>query len=131
LGSWFNESCQSSIAFQPAEYIINTIVYSLTGGNTMIARVSNFQAKVNKLDDFKKAFDKEILQDAKLRKGFRGGYLLIDRKTGNSLSIGFWDSEQDALADEQSGQFQTRTNMGKDFYVAPPVREIYEVSSKF
>ena len=96
----------------------------------MIARVVRFQVNVDKLDEVKKSFEKDVFPAVKLQKGYRSGYLLTDRKTGNCISIAFWDTEHDVLVDEQSGHFQERVNMGKEFFVAPPVRELYEVASK-
>ncbi len=96
----------------------------------MVARVTRFQANVDKLDEVKKNFEKDVFPAVKLQKGYRSGYLLIDRKTGNCISLAFWDTEYDVLADEQSGHFQERVKMGKKFFVAPPVRELYEVASK-
>ena len=63
----------------------------------------------------------------KLQKGYRSGYLLTDRKTGKCISIAFWDSEEAAIADEQSGHYQQRRDIGKHLFTAPPVRELYEV----
>lgn len=96
----------------------------------MVARVTRFQANVDKLYEVKRNFEKSVFPAVKLQKGYRSGYLLTDRKTGNCISFAFWDTEHDALADEQSGHFQDRVNMGKEFFVAPPVRELYEVASK-
>jgi heme-degrading monooxygenase HmoA len=96
----------------------------------MIARVTRFQVKVDKLDELKNNFEKDVFPAVKQQKGYRNGYLLTDRKTGNCISLAFWDTEKDVFADEQSGHFQERVNMGKEFFVAPPVRELYEVASK-
>ena len=96
----------------------------------MIARVTRFQVNVDKLDETRKSFEESVIPAVKLQKGYRSGYLLTDRKTGKCLSIAFWDSEEDAIADEQSGHFQERVNMGKEFFTAPPIRELYEVAIK-
>jgi heme-degrading monooxygenase HmoA len=120
----------NSIVFHPAESIIRVTVYSVIGGDTMVARVTRFQANVDKLDEVKKNFEKGVFPAVKLQKGYRSGYLLIDRKTGNCISLAFWDTEKDVLADEQSGRYKERVKMGKKFFVAPPVRELYEVASK-
>ena len=79
----------------------------------MIARVARFQANIDKLDEVKKSFEKGVFPAVRKQKGFRSGYLLTDSKTGTCISIAFWNTEQDALADEQSGHFQERVNMGK------------------
>jgi heme-degrading monooxygenase HmoA len=93
----------------------------------MIARVTSYQVSLDKLDEDVKAFRESVIPAAKLQKGYRSGYLLTDRKTGKCVSIGFWDSEEDAIADEKSGQYQRRVDIGKNHFMAPPVRELYEV----
>ena len=45
-------------------------------------------------------------------------------------TIAFWDSEEDAIADEQSGNYQKRVDTGKDRYMSLPVREMYEVAGQ-
>jgi heme-degrading monooxygenase HmoA len=96
----------------------------------MIARVTKFQVNVDKMDELRKNFEKDVFPAAKQQKGYRNGYLLTDRKTGNCISLAFWDTEKDVLADERSGQYQERVNTGKGFFVAPPVRELYQVAAK-
>jgi hypothetical protein len=97
----------------------------------MIARLSRFQVRLDKLDEVKKIIDSSVIPAAKKQQGFQSGYLLIDRKTGNCLTLGFWDTAKNALADERSGHFQQRAAMSQEFYSVPPVREIYEVSSEY
>lgn len=94
----------------------------------MIARVAKFQVAQDKLDKNIQAFKESVIPAAKLQKGYRSGYLLADRKTGNCISIAFWDSEEDAIADEESGQYQKRVDVGKKYYAVPPVSEIYELA---
>ncbi len=96
----------------------------------MIARVIRFQVNVDKLEEVKKAFEEGVIPAVKLQKGYRSGYLLTDRKMGKCISIALWDSEEAAIADEQSGHYQERVNMGKDFFTTPSVRELYEVAIK-
>jgi hypothetical protein len=42
--------------------------------------------------------------------------------------ISLWDTEEDAVANEESGYYQEQVARFKDFFAAPPVREGYEVS---
>ena len=98
------------------------------GGYTMFARLSIVQVKIDKLDETRKIFEESVIPAAKSQKGYRGGYLLTDRKTGKGISITLWDSEEDAIANEQSGYYQKQISKFKDFFTAPPVREGYEVS---
>jgi len=94
----------------------------------MFARLTIVQVKSDKLDETIKIFEESVIPAAKSKKGFRGGYLLTDRKTSKGVSITLWDSEEDAIANEQSGYYQEQLSKFKDFFTAPPVREGYEVS---
>ncbi len=94
----------------------------------MFARLSITQIKIDKIDEAIKLFEDSVLPAAKSQKGFRGAYLLTDSKTGKGVSITLWDSEEDAIANEQSGYYQEQIGKFKDLFTAPPVREGYEVS---
>jgi len=94
----------------------------------MIARVTRFEVNADKVEESIKAFEESVIPAVKMQKGYRSGYLLTDRKTGKCISIAFWDSEKDAIADEQSGQYQKRVDIGKHRHKAPPIRELYEVA---
>jgi len=83
---------------------------------------------MDKLDETIKIYKESIVPAAKSQKGYRGAYLLTDRKTGKGVSITLWDSEEDAIANEQSGYLQEQVSKLKEFFTAPPVREGYEVS---
>ena len=94
----------------------------------MFARLTIVQVKSDKLDECVKIFEEGVIPAAKSQKGFRGGYLLTDRKTGKGISFTLWDSEEDAIANEKSGYYQEQVSKFKDLFTAPTVREGYEVS---
>ena len=94
----------------------------------MFARLTIVQVKIDKMDETIKIFEDSVVPAAKSQKGSRGAYLLTDRKTGKGISISLWDSEEDAVANEQSGYYQEQVGRFKDFFTAPPTQEGYEVS---
>ena len=94
----------------------------------MFARLTIVQVKIDKMDETIKIYEDSVAPAAKSQKGFQGAYLLTDRKTGKGISCTLWDSEEDAVANEQSGYYQEQIDKLKDFLTAPPVREGYEVS---
>ena len=95
----------------------------------MFARLTIIQVKGDKLDEAAKIFEESVIPAAKEQKGFYGGYVLTDRKTGKGVAMSLWDSEEDAVASEQSGYYQEQViNKFKHLYTVPPVREGYEVS---
>jgi len=96
----------------------------------MFARVVTIQLKSDTLDEAIKFFRESMIPAAKSQKGYQGGYLLTDRKTGKGISVAFWDSQEDIRANEESGWWQGQIDKFKDFLAAPVVREIYEVSAQ-
>jgi heme-degrading monooxygenase HmoA len=84
--------------------------------------------KPDLIDETVKLFEDSVIPAAKSQKGFREAYLLSDSKSGKGVSITFWDSEEEAIANEQSGYYQDQVNKFKEYFTAPPVREGYEVS---
>jgi heme-degrading monooxygenase HmoA len=98
------------------------------GGNTMFARLTTFQIKVDKMDETIRVYEESVVPAARSQNGYRGNYLLTDRKTGKGIAVTLWDSEQDAVANEQSGYYQEQVGKFKDVFTAPPVREGYEVT---
>ncbi|MEE9399488.1 MAG: antibiotic biosynthesis monooxygenase [Dehalococcoidales bacterium] len=94
----------------------------------MFARVTAIQVKTDRVDEAIKIYAEYVTPARKTQKGSRGAYLLTDRKTGKGMAITLWDSEEDAIANEQSGYYQEQLNKFKDVFAAAPVREGYEVS---
>ena len=93
----------------------------------MFARVTSTQVREDKVDEAVKVTKDSVLPAAKSQKGFRGAYLLSQPK-GKAIMITLWETEEDAVANEQSGYYQEQVGKIKDFLTAPPVREGYEVS---
>jgi len=96
----------------------------------MFARLTIVHVKKDKLDETVKLYEKSVVPAAKSQKGYRGTYLLTDRNTGKGVSIAFWDSKEDLIASEDSGYYKEQLSKFKDYFAAPPVREIYAVSVK-
>jgi len=94
----------------------------------MFARLTIVQVNIDKLDETRKIYKEGVIPAAKSQKGYREAYLLTNPKTGKGVSITLWDSEEDAIANEQSGYYQAQVGKFKDFFTAPPIREGYEVS---
>lgn len=94
----------------------------------MFARVTLVQMKKDKLDEAINLYRESVVPASKSQKGYKDICLLIDRNTGKGISIAIWDTEDDALANEQSGYYQEQLDKFKEFNTAPPVREGYDVS---
>lgn len=96
----------------------------------MFARLTTLQFKIDGLDEATRIYEENIIPVSKKQKGFRGAYLLLDRKTGKAVAITLWDSEADAIANEQSGYYQEQVVKHLEFFAAPPIREGYEVVTR-
>ena len=92
------------------------------------ARLTIFKVRPDTIDETAKIFEEGVVPGAKSQKGYKGIYLLVDRKTGKGISMSLWDSEEDAIANEQSGYYQEQVGKFKDFMTAAPVQEGYEVA---
>ena len=71
----------------------------------MFARLTIVQVKPDKINETTKLYEESVLPWARSQKGYHGAYLATEpnRKTGKGYSIILWDSEEDAIANEQSG----------------------------
>ena len=94
----------------------------------MHARVSIAQSQPGKADEVIRIHRDSVVPAAKQQKGFKGLYLLTDRKTGKGITISLWETEADMTAGEASGFYQQQVAKFKDILSAPPVREAYEVT---
>jgi heme-degrading monooxygenase HmoA len=94
----------------------------------MFARFTIVQVNIDKIDEVIKLYEDSVVPAAKSQKGYRGAYLFTDRKAGKGFSISLWDSEEDAIANEQSGYYKEQVSKFAEYFTAPPVQEGYEVS---
>ena len=95
----------------------------------MHAKVVTFQIKPGKRDEVARLFQEFIVPGAKKHKGFKGGLLLTDPKTGKARSVALWETEADIIASEASGYYKDWVYRLSEALAVPPVREIYEVSN--
>lgn len=96
----------------------------------MFARVTRTQTSADESDESIKVFIESIVPAARSQKGFRGIMLLSNRDTGDGIAISFWESEADAVANEESHYYQEQLVKRLHLYTKPPIREGYEVSFK-
>ncbi len=93
----------------------------------MYARVTSAEIFKEKIDQFIEIYEEYVVPAAKKQKGFKGIHLLVDRKTGTGMSITYWESEEDALANEKSLYYQEQVARFIPFYAKHPIRDGYEV----
>lgn len=93
----------------------------------MFARLTTAQIPIDRIDIFIKIFEESVVPATKSQKGYKGIYLFVDRKTGKGVSMGLWESEEDAIANEENRFYQEQVAKFITFYTIPPIREGYEV----
>jgi len=96
----------------------------------MYARVTEFNVKLEKVEEGIELYKKSVVPAAKAQKGFVCLYFLTDRPTGRGKAITFWKTEKDCLANEHNRYYQEQLAKFIDFYSSPPIREGYEVTVK-
>ncbi len=96
----------------------------------MFARVSTIEGKPEQLDKGILNFREEMLPSARKTAGFKGAFLLVDRKSGKSVGITLWSTEQDMQNSANSAD-KLRSNAAKATGASkPPKVEIYEVAAQ-
>jgi len=97
----------------------------------MVAGVVEFSIRPEHGDAVTKWYNEVVIPAAAKTGGLKGAILLINRETGKSIGMGFWESKADADAYESSAALQGTLQKLKDQSVAftsPPVRTEYTVA---
>ena len=95
----------------------------------MYARLTRFRLKVERVEQSIKIFNESILPAAKNQKGYCGIFLFMNKRTGESTSLSFWDSEADCQASEENHYYQEQLIKVMNFLSSPFIREGYPVES--
>jgi heme-degrading monooxygenase HmoA len=97
----------------------------------MYARVTTTQTSPAKADEAIRLWRDSVMPAAKKQKGFKSGRLMVNRKTGKSVSVGLWETEADAQATGEGSAF-LKEQMAKfaSLFTAPPIVEHYEVAAE-
>lgn len=94
----------------------------------MYARIGTVQILPGKVDELINIFHESILPVAKQQKGFKGGYLLTDRKTSKGISIALWETEADMNAGDTNDYLRQQIAKIIPCIVPPPAMENFEVN---
>ena len=96
----------------------------------MFARLVSAQVGADKVNEGITIWKEKDIPLMESVKGYRGAYLLIDRKTGKVTSMTLWDSEEEAIADEKSILHQEQVDMYKGLLLGEPITQYFEVKAK-
>ena len=91
------------------------------------ARVTITMAKPETFDQTGPLWRERVLPNLKQADGFRGVWVLGDRKTGKGITVTLWTTEAAMKALESSGAYGQALAVFKAFMTAPPTMELYEV----
>ncbi len=94
----------------------------------MYARVVVIQVKPGVLQEAIQTFQESVVPAARSQRGFKNVYLLTDSHTNKATSVSLWESEADLQASEASGYYQEQIAKFGALMLAPPARELLEVS---
>jgi heme-degrading monooxygenase HmoA len=97
------------------------------GGGAMFVRMTTLTFRVERYDEGIRIFNESVIPAARAQKGFRGFYVLADRKSARCVTMTFWDDEASALANEENLYYQEQLVKFMPLFASAPVREGYEV----
>lgn len=93
----------------------------------MFARVTMTEGAPAGIDKGIRFMRETVLPEAKKMKGFKGSYLLVDRKTGKQMAITLWETESDLTASSEAAK-RLRAQYVQAATAQPPKVELYEVA---
>ena len=93
----------------------------------MFARMLRIQTHLDRIDEAAKLFEDQVIPTVKETKGYIGAKYMADRKTGNTVIMTLWETEKDLLETEHSRLFQEQLVKLMQFFLTPPIKEVYEV----
>lgn len=95
----------------------------------MYARVTTFHLNVKSLEEATKVYEDSIIPEAKIQKGFKNAFFLVNRNAGKFVSITIWENLESALNNQKSGYFQKQIDKFEKFMVVKPEVEGYSVGA--
>jgi heme-degrading monooxygenase HmoA len=94
----------------------------------MFARLSTIFGKPERMEDGIREYREQVIPAVKKMPGFKQAMLMVDRKSGKSVGITFWDTEKN-LQDSSLAANKLRANAAQNTGSAQkPIVEIYEVA---
>jgi heme-degrading monooxygenase HmoA len=66
----------------------------------MVTRISTYAGPAGRLDDFVRGLQQNMWALREFS-GFAGAYMLVDRETGDAITLTFWDSPEAEVATAQ------------------------------
>lgn len=99
----------------------------MSEGDHMFARITTAYARKDLIDKATEILEGSVLSAAKQQEGFKSMICMVDRESGKSYSISFWDSMENIEANEKSQYYQEQLMKLMVTFAADPIRETFEV----
>jgi heme-degrading monooxygenase HmoA len=96
-------------------------------GGRIYVRMTTLTFRIEMYDEGLRIFEESVIPAARAQKGFRGFFVLADRKAARCVALTFWDDEAAALANEANRYYQEQLVKFLPLFVTDPVREGYEL----
>ena len=96
----------------------------------MYARLLKIRVKIDQIDEASKIFEKKVIPLCKSQKGFKGAFFMSNPETGYCIPITLWENKENMIANEQNRFFQEQVVKLMKYFIAPPIREAYEIVVK-
>lgn len=96
----------------------------------MHARVTSVTIKPESVDEMTRIYENDVVPVITSQQGCKAVYLLIDRATGEGISLTLWESEADGSAYEGSGTYQAQVDKVRQSFAAAPSLKTYEVAAQ-
>jgi heme-degrading monooxygenase HmoA len=96
----------------------------------MFARLTKMKVKPGKMKELEHRTRTITLLENKAKEGFHGAMLLIDQRSGNTIGLSLWDTEEALIAVEESGHYEASMAGYTDIFDGDFEREVYEVAVK-
>ena len=94
----------------------------------MKAGVLHYNVKSERIGDLKKAMDQSLNELHKEIAGFHAGFLFVSSNTGKCLSVGIYDTLEDAEAVISSASYQKFLSEIREYVTVEPTRDVCDVS---
>jgi heme-degrading monooxygenase HmoA len=80
------------------------------------------------MDEGIQIYRDSVVPAAKQQQGFKGAFLLTDRRSNKAITITLWETEADMRAGEVSGYLREQLAKATSVLTVGPVLEGFEVS---
>jgi heme-degrading monooxygenase HmoA len=94
----------------------------------MYARLTILSFRKGKSEEAARIYEASVIPAARTQKGYGGAYFLADRDADKCVAVTFWESREDAAANEANRYYQEQLVKFMDLYASPPIREGYDVA---